>query len=381
MAIKLERTIWPVGHGAFYTEQFKNENNDVLFTAVYDCGSEQVKMRNECMETIFPKDKVTTINALFISHFHNDHVNGLQELLSRTHVKQLYIPQLSDDYLLYSLCTLSADSATNRRNMIDFLSSIYADSRTGSIDEIYEVPAITRDEAESIESFGTHLDIAHLRFHNVANTISVPNVPEWIYIPCNLFEGKQDLVDAFKDDGTYTTDGDINIQKILNDLRNGHWKKMQDIYKITFPNGHNEYSMTVFSGIKDSAEKVEIRRTDMPYSRYFQRPYLWELNCLYTGDFEPKDGNARALSVFYSNRENAWFRVEIIQVPHHGSKDNHDDLLYEYAKVAFVSAATNDKYRHPSLFTLRNIIRQGCYPIVVTNSKNDLIVFNYHIIR
>ena len=380
MAIKLERTIWPVGHGAFYTEQFKDGDN-VLFTAVYDCGSEQMKMLSECMETIFPKDKDTIIDALFISHFHNDHVNGLQELLSHAKVRQLYIPQLSDDYLLYTLCTLSAVSRTSRRTTIEFLSSIYLDSRTRTIDEIYEVPAITRDEPEGIESSETHLDITEHRFHKVANTVSVPNMPEWIYIPCNLFEGKQELVDAFKNDGTYITDSKIDIQKILNDLRNGHWKKVQEIYKTAFPSGHNEYSMTVFSGIKESAEKAYESRTDKPYNRYFQlKPYLWELNCLYTGDFEPKNGNARALSVFYSNRENAWLRVEIIQVPHHGSKDNHDDYLYEHAKVAFVSAATNDKYGHPSLFTLQNIIRQGCYPIVVTNAKNDLMMFNYHIV-
>jgi len=50
--IKLERTIWPVGHGAFYTEQFKNEHGDVLFTAVYDCGSEQHKMRAEKLKDL-----------------------------------------------------------------------------------------------------------------------------------------------------------------------------------------------------------------------------------------------------------------------------------------------------------------------------------------
>ena len=380
MTIRLERTIWPVGHGAFYTEQFKDGDN-VLFTAVYDCGSEQEKMRKECIEAIFPKDKTTTIDALFISHFHNDHVNGLQDLLSRTQVKRLYIPQLSDEYLLYTLCTLSAVSATDRKNALEFINTIYADSRTGNIEEIYEIPAITRDEAERIESFGTHIDITHNRSHKVANIISVPNMPEWIYIPCNLFEGKQELIDAFNNDGTYVTKGDIDIQKILNDLKNGHWKKVQEIYKAAFPKGHNEYSMTVFSGIKESAEKAIIRHTNMPYSRYFQlKPYLWELNCLYTGDFEPKNGNARALNVFYSNRENAWSRVEIIQVPHHGSKDNHDDYLYEHAQMAFVSAATNDKYGHPNLLTLCNIIRQSCYPIVVTNAKKDLIILNYDIV-
>ncbi len=380
MAIRLERTIWPVGHGAFYTEQFKDGDN-VLFTAVYDCGSEQIKMRNECIEAIFPKDKKTDIDALFISHFHNDHVNGLQELLSRTNIKRLYVPQLKDDYMLYTLCTLSSASALVRRNSIEFLNTIYEDSRTGGIDEIYEVPAITKDEADRIDSSESDMDITNRRYHKVATTISVANVPEWIYIPCNLFEGKQELIEAFKNDGTYITNGEIDIQKILSDLKSDHWKCVQEIYKMAFPKGHNEYSMTVFSGIKEKLEKEYVSRTDMPYSKYYiHRPYSWELNCLYTGDFEPKNGNVRALSTYYRNRENAWARVEIIQVPHHGSKDNHDDSMFEHARMAFVSAATNDKYGHPSLVTLRKIIQAGCYPFVVLNTKNDLIVLNYHIV-
>ena len=37
--IRLDRTFWPVGHGAFYTERFYDHVDRCLFTAIYDCGS------------------------------------------------------------------------------------------------------------------------------------------------------------------------------------------------------------------------------------------------------------------------------------------------------------------------------------------------------
>ena len=36
--IRLDRTFWPVGHGAFYTERFFNHVDNNVFTAIYDCG-------------------------------------------------------------------------------------------------------------------------------------------------------------------------------------------------------------------------------------------------------------------------------------------------------------------------------------------------------
>ena len=39
MTLVLHRTIHPVGQGAFYSEVFEN-NGDVKFTMVYDCGTE-----------------------------------------------------------------------------------------------------------------------------------------------------------------------------------------------------------------------------------------------------------------------------------------------------------------------------------------------------
>ena len=80
------RTFHPIGQGAFYTEEFNN------FTAVYDCGSETdlPLLHHEIRETFSAHQH---INALFISHFDNDHINGLEYLLNYCRVEP-YFPHI-----------------------------------------------------------------------------------------------------------------------------------------------------------------------------------------------------------------------------------------------------------------------------------------------
>ena len=65
----LTRAIHPVGQGAFYSEIF-SARKKTRFTAVYDCGSND----KEYLKTNI--EKFGTVDLVFISHFHNDHING-----------------------------------------------------------------------------------------------------------------------------------------------------------------------------------------------------------------------------------------------------------------------------------------------------------------
>lgn len=80
--IKLTRTIHPVGQGAFYSETFSDCNNRPVFTAVYDCGGKKDYLKKE-IETL------STVDILFISHFHSDHINGVQDLID---LKSVVVP-------------------------------------------------------------------------------------------------------------------------------------------------------------------------------------------------------------------------------------------------------------------------------------------------
>lgn len=385
MAITLKRTIWPVGHGAFYTEQFFDEDNKkVLWTAVYDCGSEQSEMLKHSIDEIFPKlrgGRKHYINALFISHFHSDHVNHLDYLLSRCDVDTLVLPQLTTSYVMDALSACAFDE---NNAVVELIYGLY--KGTSRIAEhIVEVPSnldwnsdgrilIVPQTAEDIQS----------RHHEVWDNVNFINPKicdrNWMYLPFNYFAPSKALTDAFINDGRYvdSTSQQIGIDDIYNGLCNNKWKDLQDIYKTAFPQGHNEYSMPVFSGEKvlthswrlESAYDIYKRRilwilSNLYYNKFYEigEDLHTNPNCIYTGDFSTK--YVSSMIAFYQAFK-LWNHTRLLQIPHHGSYGNYCDDLYDFPKVTFLSAAINDRYHHPHVKTLQAIADKCClvYPVL-----------------
>lgn len=73
-----KRTLHPVGQGAFFSEQFFDSSNQCLFSVIYDCGSTSKGLLNHEIEQL-----EKSIDIMFISHFDNDHINGLKTLIEK----------------------------------------------------------------------------------------------------------------------------------------------------------------------------------------------------------------------------------------------------------------------------------------------------------
>ena len=99
MKLQVIRTIHSVGQGAFYTETLHRPGSDDDKHIVYDCGVKPYS--NRLVEEIcnFLPHK-STIDVLFISHFHEDHVNGIKLLAERYKIKYVVLPQI-DGYDWY----------------------------------------------------------------------------------------------------------------------------------------------------------------------------------------------------------------------------------------------------------------------------------------
>ena len=94
----VNRIIHPVGQGAFYSEKIHINNQS--FNIVYDCGSNtsyKVNGKKKVVQTEVRSyyHKEETINLLFISHFDNDHVNGLEYLKDHCNIKCVIMPLLT----------------------------------------------------------------------------------------------------------------------------------------------------------------------------------------------------------------------------------------------------------------------------------------------
>lgn len=100
--MKFTRTLRPVGQGAFFTECFDMGRYETI--VVYDCGStskeplisEIKQFKNE--HKSFLDYAPVPFNILFISHFDDDHVSGLKELLKKTLVDEAFIDELVKEY-------------------------------------------------------------------------------------------------------------------------------------------------------------------------------------------------------------------------------------------------------------------------------------------
>ena len=96
-----KRVLHPVGQGAFFTEQFYDDNQDTLmYNVVYDCGSKSSGIQKQMERTIESTlhDK-KTIDAMFLSHFDDDHINFVNYLKTNGHLSgtRLFIPMLKEE--------------------------------------------------------------------------------------------------------------------------------------------------------------------------------------------------------------------------------------------------------------------------------------------
>lgn len=115
------------GHGTFFSgclsiENTRDENREFLW--VYDCGSKRpliiptliTDMRDRALRKHRMRRTVLNTNhigLLCISHFDNDHVNGLIELLGTFTVDILALPYLPFDVRLAIICNLADENPAN----------------------------------------------------------------------------------------------------------------------------------------------------------------------------------------------------------------------------------------------------------------------------
>ena len=364
---KMVRTFHPVGHGAFYTEKFYDENNEQLFCAVYDCGCFEFAKKgvnakfyqnriDKCIKDFFKQG--CQIDILFLSHLHNDHINGVKPLLEHCNVKQVVLPALEQNRVIEAILynyIQESDFSSSSQTFIEQL--LGGKIKAAQLTEI-EVLGEERENKNIVSEEGIDSKLSSGSRIVVKNGI-------WLYIPINIDNTKNSTLIEELESATspqikiITQNGKVAFQKVKEVVEKIGLKECMNIYRKVFGSEHNSYSMPVFSLFP---------KCDTHCHPFCHTPYgCWE-NCLYMGDFEAKT-KYKEFKKSYEAVGVDYKVVGVLQVPHHGSQNNLQHELYKRGKLCIISAGKDDKYKHPDLGVLSAIQLENSIPIIVTEDE------------
>jgi len=361
--IEFEFQFHNVGQGLFYTGEIEN------FHFVYDCGGE-----SSYIDNAVKKYSQTDLDLLVLSHIHDDHINGLNQLISQTNnIDWVILPYLhpaqrvlcaldspiAEDWyfdLLVDPFSFLIEKGVKNIAIIGGLEPNPESRRPASNEDPFEEDELSldidtisnnkylRDRIKEIEETDELSDKILVRKHS--EDFSLSN--SWFFRFYNKPVTDIDLTN-FKD---CLEDKDINIDSLkgvieyikdddnVNDLQECYEEIRSDL---------NQTSLCMYHGPMNTSNA----RTYHP--RFLMNKKF--LGHLLTGDFDLSiNENYDYLTSHYKNYLS---EVKVFQVPHHGSEESwNENILQEMPKCEYsliTSGAARKK--HPSKDVVDDILR------------------------
>lgn len=375
--MEMTRTIHPIGQGAFYTECF--EDGDNTYNVVYDCGSETTfsgrgkLIDNEITQT-FKKGEV--INALFISHFHNDHINGIEKLLKHCKVEYIFLPIIDNVSKLLLLSSNDNDDFVDFiLSPVDYIKHISDNTTVISVNADDPDNQFNPERLFDLSQEGTKKDG---KIKSGTRIVFGSYNAKWGYIPFNF--NNQQLINDIKQE--YEKHG-LEIPD-ANDISKTEFDFAKTIFNQILKPGQkrNAHSMIVYSGANYPKDWIcrAVYNNFCGYKYCFHRCCCHEIatGCIYFGDFDLNIQDAlNNISSKYNIVKN---NISIMQVPHHGSIHNFNiNIFYNLPNlnILFISAGEKNRYRHPSGTVVKNILITGRHLKLVTENKSSMLQLIY----
>lgn len=382
MPITLERVIHPVGQGAFYSERFFNDDGNEIANVVYDCGSETTKSKIAINQ--LPNDN---IDYFFLSHFHNDHFNGIEKFFNNSlKINTLIMPQISVEEAIYCLLSCKSNCKSSIQKLCRLFNNPFSLAQQVLIVE--PTDAVTNPVSQIFLSEGA----------NNNSTINIPSYTEinisgterpiWKYVP--VFDNSIDpievsnAVNMLKSDplfaGQATTTG--ILQKFIH-LLQSNYASVRHLLKKFKNSNQNDFSMMVVSvPVKDEGrlsdktplDMIKFEIGDAAHTGFLttdKEPHQFKPGALFTGDISM----GKAINSINSVLKQYGHLLGTYQVPHHGSQHNYISGCFPNNEIHFLSSGIRNRHKHPTAAALASLPKL----FKVTEDTNTKLVIKFKI--
>lgn len=365
----------PVGQGGFTVGWVETDLGPLRWA--YDCGSMDTQPLDDEIR-LFCADG--TVDLLFISHLHADHISGIDRLLSEGQAVEVVLPYLGDDEIkLLLACGASRGIITS--TFLDFLHDpiewffrrgvqrvrfiVGGEPRDGfgvdvdrlddtsGIDAKVKWRAATRQSQRAHSSEDGRVTAAGGLHEGVSRTVA----GQWVFWP-QMFRPSPTRMSRF----LARLHGEFGRKTALRHFAQAATsedgrRKLRTAYDEIWRD-HNLVSMSLYSGPLPGVQ-CRMRTTSGPgFGEQHRRSPLDAGGWLLTGD--AKLTGARRIQSFVQAYGAALNRPTVFQMPHHGSRHSGDWRLFRHlrgAVVGFAAASSNNKYRHPHLEARDDFVR------------------------
>ena len=395
--MNIVRSQLPVGQGCFHAASMSLEEGSSRLHYVYDCGSDTP--RHLRRQIVRYRTYTPSIDALFVSHFHADHVSGLDELLGTLRVETVYIPYVSDLVLLLDIVeadmeanlsgslieiTFNPESWFGRRGVQRVVRISPGPPNLAVLGEqvepnpeddrlrFVESPAATRVSPARLGRAPVRAELLKMDPGGVG-VHALGRFTGWALVPyvhpasvAGLSVFKRKLRSALNLPSRKVMSSQVLAAALCDRSTR---KAIQRCYEAIIPGGssrlHNRTSLSLYSGPTRQIEgDVRLCHGPFPYGI----PELYPFNRFWMCRVHPEAlgwigaGDAdlnttRVREEWQRAYRGVGSQVGTLLLPHHGSWRNfHPDLLdFPNLELCVASAARPSRYKHPSEETIGEI--------------------------
>ena len=368
-SFKMIRSFLAVGQGAFYCEQFKSSYYPNI-NIVYDCGSStDVRLVESQIRNNFEKGEV--IQAVFISHLDEDHINGLPFLMRYCKVENLFFPLITQSEIDYIVINNIIKAGEEHSFAALFVNNPYRAFDYYEISRrphLYQIQESIRNEDRYNNIDAISLlsgdDVGGRIFYNT--DAKHPLKDKWLYIPYNFRQ--KDRITQLENELKIQFNRNIGSKEALDIWRNGTDEKRQKIKKAyeAVKGSFNTNSMILYSGLADDNTRQSYFNNSC-YFCFYQKCHYKPAGCLYMGDYDAS--GKYKWNELCKAYEKVWKYIGCVQIPHHGSKYNYNPEFANMNAFFIMSAGRCNPYQHPHSIVIKDLLFCGHSPLIVTENK------------